>query len=257
MMTDATRPRRRTGRTIAIVAIIVVVLAALLVAAEAIARSAVASTVRSLVVTQVGLPADQQVDVEVPGIVLPQLLTGRLDRVTVSAPDVALGPLTGDVLVDLQDVPVADNAPAEGGSASVRLDPDQLRSLLAQIPNFPADTVDTAAPDLTLSTQLSVFGIAIPVGISATPGAADGDLTLTPTSFDLAGNRVDADTLRGQVGGVADGVLRTWSLCIADRLPAGLALESVSVQGSDVVATFAVDGRIINDPALQQNGTCG
>jgi hypothetical protein len=256
-MTDAARPRRRTGRTIAIVAIILVVLTALPAAAEAIARSVVVNTVRSLVVQQVGLPSDQRVDVEVPGIVLPQLLTGRLDEVAVSASDVVLGPLTGDVRVDLQDVPVAGDAPAAGGSASVRLAPDQLRALLSQIPDFPADTVDTTAPDLTLSTQLSVFGIAIPVGISVTPGVTDGDLTLTPTSFELAGNRVDADTLRGQVGGVADGVLRTWSLCIADRLPAGLTLTSVSVQGADVVATLDIDGRIINDPTLQQNGTCG
>ena len=256
-MTDATRPRRRAGRTIAIVAVVVVVIAALLVAAEAIARSAVAGTVRSLVVQQVGLPADQQVDVEVPGLVLPQLVAGTLGQVAVSAPDVALGPLTGDVRVDLQDVPVAGNAPAAGGSASVRLDPDQLRALLSQIPDFPADTVDTAAPDLTLSTELSVFGIPIPVGISATPGAADGDLTLTPTAFDLGGNRVDADTVRGQFGGVADGILQTRSLCIADRLPAGLTLDTVTVQGRDVVATFAVDGRLLNDPNLQQNGTCG
>jgi hypothetical protein len=151
----------------------------------------------------------------------------------------------------------AGDALAAGGSASVRLDPDQLRALLAQIPDFPADTVGTAAPDVTLSTEFSVFGISIPVGISATPGAADGDLTLTPTAFDLGGNRVDADTLRGQLGGVADRAVQTWRLCIADRLPAGLTLDGVSVQGEDVVATFAIDGRLLNDPALQQNGTCG
>ncbi|MCT2086383.1 DUF2993 domain-containing protein [Microbacterium enclense] len=256
-MTDATHPRRRTGRMIAIVVIVLVVIAGVLVAAEVIARSAVANTVRSLVVQQVGLPADQQVDVAVPGIVLPQLVKGRLDQVAVSAPDVVLGPLNGDVRVDLQDVPVAGDAPAAGGSASVRLAPDQLRALLAQIPDFPADTVDTAAPDVTLSTEFSVFGISIPVGISATPGAADGDLTLTPTAFDLGGNRVDADTLRGQLGGVTDRAVQTWRLCIADRLPAGLTLDGVSVQGEDVVATFAIDGRLLNDPALQQNGTCG
>lgn len=256
-MTDATRPRRRTGRTIAVIAVIVAVVAGLLVAAEAIARSAVSSTVRSLVVQQVGLPADQPVDVEVPGIVLPQLISGRLGEVGVSADDVALGPLTGDVRVQLQDVPVAGDAAASGGSASVRLDPAQLRALLSQIPDFPADTVGTAAPDLTLSTEFAVFGIPIPVGISATPGAADGDLTLTPSSFELGGNRVDADTLRGQLGGVADGALRTWSLCVADRLPAGLTLDSVTVQGEDLVATFAVDGGLLVDPALQQNGTCG
>lgn len=256
-MTDATRPRRRTGRTIAIVAVIVVVVAGLLVAAEAIARSAVASTVRSLVVQKVGLPADQPVDVEVPGIVLPQLISGRLDEVGVSADDVAIGSLTGDVRVRLQGVPVAGGAAASGGSASVRLDPAQLRALLSQIPDFPSDTVGTAAPDVTLSTRFSVFGVPIPVGISLTPGAAGGDLTFTPSSFELGGNRVDAETLRGQLGGVADGALRTWNLCIADRLPAGLTLDSVTVQGDDLVAMFAIDGGLLDDPALQQNGTCG
>ena len=117
-------------------------------------------------------------------------------------------------------------------------------------------TIGTAAPDVTHSTQFSVFGVPIPVGISLTPGAADGDLTLTPSSFELGGNRVDAETLRGQLGGVADGALRTWNLCIADRLPAGLTLDSVTVQGDDLVAMFAIDGGLLDDPALQQNGTC-
>lgn len=256
-MTDAERPRRTTRRWIAVLVIAVVVVSGLLVAAEVIARSVVTSTVRSLVVDNVGLPADQQVDVEVPGLVLPQVIAGRLGEVTVSSPDVALGPLTGDVRVQLQDVPISGDAPAEDGAASVRLDPDQLRTLLSQIADFPAETVGIAAPDLTLSTEVSVFGIGIPVGISAIPGASGGDLTLTPSSFELGGNRVDADTLRGQLGGVADGVLRTWNLCIADQLPAGLTLTSVTVQGEDVVATFAVDGALLSDPALQQNGSCG
>ena len=256
-MTDATTPRRRTGRWIAVIVVVVVLLIGAVVAAEFIARSVVTSTVRSLVVQNLGIPDDQDVNVQVAGLVLPQVITGRLDEVAVSSDDVTLGPITGDVRVDLRGVPVSAGAAVDGGVASVRLDQDQLRALLGQLPDLPAGTVSVAAPDVTFETSLSLFGIAIPVGVAVTPGAADGDLTLTPASFQVAGNELDADTLRGQFGGVADPILQTRSLCIADRLPAGLTLTSATVQGQDLVATFDVAGGIVNDPALQADGTCG
>lgn len=256
-MTDATTPRRRTGRWIAVIVVVVVLLAAAVVAAEFIARSVVTSTVRSLVVSNVGLPDDQDVDVQVAGLVLPQVIGGRLDEVTVASDDVTLGPITGDVRVDLRGVPVSAGSAADGGVASVRLDQEQLRALLAEVPDLPAGTVNVAAPDVSFKTSLSLFGIGIPVGVTVTPGAADGDLTLTPSAFEVAGNALDADTLRGQFGGVADSILQTRSLCIADRLPAGLTLTSATVQGQDLVATFDIAGGIVNDPALQADGTCG
>jgi len=256
-MTDATAPRRRTRRWIAVLVVVVVLLAGALVAAEFIARSAVTSTVRSLVVKNVGLSDDQNVDVSVAGLVLPQLLGGRLDEVAVSSNDVTLGPITGDVRVDLRGVPISGGAAADGGVASVRLDQEQLKALLAEVPDLPASTVALAAPDVNLETSLSLFGISIPVGVGVTPGAAAGELTLTPSSFQVGGNAIDADTLRGQFGGVADAVVNTTSLCIADRLPRGLTLTSATVQGQDLVAMFDVAGGILNDPALQSDGTCG
>ncbi|WP_295779632.1 DUF2993 domain-containing protein [uncultured Microbacterium sp.] len=251
------RPRRRTGRIVAVLVVLVVLLAAAVVAAEFIARSVVTSTVRSLVVKNVGLPADQDVDVQLAGLVLPQVIAGRLDEVAVASDDVALGPITGDVRVDLRGVPIAGDSAAEGGSASVRLDREQLRALLSQIPNLPAGTVDVAAPDVSFETTVTLFGVGIPVGVTATPGAAEGDLTLTPSGFRIAGNVIDAETLRGQFGGVADPLVQTQSLCIADRLPAGLTLTSATAQGQDLVATFDIAGALLNDPALQADGTCG
>lgn len=256
-MTDAARPRRRTGRWIAVLLVLAVLLAALVVAAEFIARSVVTGTVRALVVEKVGLPADQPVDVELAGLVLPQLVSGRLDDVQVASDDVALGPLTGDVRVEMQGVPIDGASAATGGTATVRLDEAQLRELLGRLDGFPADGLTVAAPDVSVSTDISVLGIPIPVGISLTPGAADGQLTLTPSAFRLAGNEVDADTLRSQLGGLADAVLETRSVCIADQLPRALTLTSMSAQGSDVVASFAIDGAILNDPAQQENGSCG
>ena len=257
-MTDATAPRpRKNRRWIAILIVVVVLVGGAVVAAEFIARSVVASTVRSLVVKHVGLPDDQNVDVSVAGIVLPQVLGGRLDDVTITSNDVTLGPITGDVRVEMQGVPTSGGAAADGGTASVQLNQDQLRTLLAQIPGFPSGTVQMADPDLTLTNELSVFGVGIPVGVSVTPGASNGDLTLTPAGFELGGNSIDAETLRAQFGGVADAVLGTQSLCIADRLPAALTLTSATVQGQDLVAGFIIDGGVLNHPALQRDGSCG
>ncbi|MDF2045189.1 DUF2993 domain-containing protein [Microbacterium sp. Kw_RZR3] len=257
-MTDATaRTPRKNGRWIAILIVVVVVVAGAAVAAEFIARSVVSNTVRSLVVEKIGLPDDQDVDVELGGVILPQLLTGRLDDVTITSDDVTLGPITGDVRAEMKGVPVSGGGAADGGTASIRLDEQQLRTLLAQIPDFPSGTVAMAAPDLTFTNELSVFGVGIPVGVSVTPGASNGDLTLTPTGFQLGGNSIDADTLRAQFGGVADVVLRSQSLCFADRLPAALTLTSATVQGQNLVASFDIDGEVLNDPALQRDGSCG
>ncbi|KAA9150143.1 DUF2993 domain-containing protein [Microbacterium lushaniae] len=252
------RPRRRSRRWPWIVTLVIVLalVAAAALGAEALARGAVQTGVRQIVVTQLDLPADQEVDVEVEGIVLLQLLSGRLDRITVASDDVALGPVTGDVHVALTEVPLSADAAAGPGTATVRLDEEQLRSLLATIDGFPADTLGIAAPDLTIGTELSVFGAAFPIGVALLPGAAEGDLTLTPTRFTLGETDVDADALRAQFGGVADAVLRTWDVCIAEHLPAALTLTSVQVDGDTLVAGFDIDGALVIDPDLRASGSC-
>jgi hypothetical protein len=67
---------------------------------------------------------------------------------------------------------------------------------------------------------------------------------------------VTAEGLREQFGGLADAVLRDWTVCIAEYIPAGLTLTSIAVEGHQVVADFDVDGQIVSDTELQSNGTC-
>lgn len=237
----------------------VAVLALMVVAwfvAEWIAKDFVTKSIRTLIVTQLALPEDQEVDVTVEGMVLPQLISGTLDEVTVASDDVAIGPTTGDVTVHAQGIPIRADAPAEAGSASVRLDADQLKALLSSIEGFPADSVELAEPDVTMSTELSLFGLAVPIGVSLTPGVNEGDLVLTPAGFQIADAEFTAEGLRDQFGALADAVLRDWTVCIADDLPAGVTLSSVAVQGDELVVDLTVDGRIITDPALQAKGTC-
>ncbi|MFG6403447.1 DUF2993 domain-containing protein [Microbacterium sp. P04] len=251
-------PRRRKRRVwpwLVTLLIVVVLLVGAAIGAEWLARGVVTGGIRTLVVQQLGL-SGSEVDVEVEGIVIPQVISGTLDDVTISSPDVSLGELSGDVSVNITDMPIRADAAAGPGSAVVRLDETQLRALLATVDGFPADSVGIAAPDVTVSTDLTFFGVGIPVSAGLLPGVADGDLTLTPQRFTVGGAEVTADGLRSQFGGIADSVLRTWDICIAQYLPAALSLTGVSTEGSEVIANFDIDGAVVVDPLLRQDGTC-
>jgi hypothetical protein len=78
---DAGTVRRRRGAWPWIIAFVIVagLAVAAWFAAEAIARQLVSSVVRDQVRTQLSLPADQPIDVDMAGAVIPQLLAGSLD----------------------------------------------------------------------------------------------------------------------------------------------------------------------------------
>lgn len=225
-------------------------------AGEWIARDIVTNTIREQVITQLSLPADQQIDVVVEGAVLPQLIRGSLDDVTVSSEDVALDAFVGDVTVHAQDIALRDASGAAEASATVVLDEEQLRTLLSTVQDFPTESLALAEPDVTMSTELSVFGLAVPVGVALTPSAVDGDIVLTPASLQVAGNQISAADLSDRFGGVADAVLRDWTICIAEYVPAGVELSAIEVSGDQVVADLDIDGAIVSDPALQETGAC-
>ena len=81
-------------------------------------------------------------------------------------------------------------------------------------------------------------------------------IVLTPSRLSLGEGDFSADELRDRFGSIADSVLRDWTICIAEYIPAGVTLTDVKVEGGEVVADFDVDGRIVSDPQLLENGTC-
>ena len=224
---------------------------------EAVARDLVTRTVREQVITTLALPPDQQIDVEVAGAVLPQLIRGTLEDLSISSDDVTIGPLTGDIAVDVQGVPIRGDADLAAGSGTVTLDAAQLQGLLSGLENVP-DGAELAldAPDVRLSTSFPVFGVEVPVTVAVVPSAVAGDLALTPSAVSVAGSELTADGVRDQFGGLADGVLRTWTVCIAGDLPAGITLTDLVVEGDRLRGSFAIDPAIVRDASLQQNGTC-
>lgn len=252
-------PRRRRRAWPWVVALIIVVGLAVVAwfVAEAVARDLVQQTVKQEIRERLSLPADHPIDVTVPGVLIPQLLGGSLDEITVSSEDVPVGEYEGDVTVTATDVPIRQGADIGGATATVTLDEEQLRGLLSAVENFPAETVSLAEPDISVATELQLFGAGFPVGVTLAPSIADGDIVLTPTSFELAGAQIDASQLSEQFGQLADVVVRDWTFCLAEYIPAGVTLTDVQVDGDVLVADAEVDGAIVTDPALQANGTCG
>ena len=251
----SSRPRRKVWPWVLGFGIVVGLAIAAWFAGEAIAKDLVTKTIRDQVVTQFALPADQDVEVTVPGAMIPQLISGSLGEVVIASDDVPLESFTGDVMVTAHDVPIGGG---EMGSAAatVTLDEQQLRTLMSTVDGFPADSLALDAPDIAMATELSLFGAEIPVAVSLTPTAVDGDLVLSPASLQLAGAEITADGLRQQFGRLANVVLRDWTVCLAQYIPAGLTLTTVTVEGDQVVADFDIDGAMISDPDLQENGTC-
>lgn len=223
---------------------------------EQIARGIVSGIVRDQVVRQLELPADQAIEVEIPGQILPQLIVGRLDELAISSDEVTLGAITGDVVVHATGVPTRGTADVASARAELTLDEKQLRTLLATMDGLPSDTVSLAPPNLSVSFDLTLLGFTVPVGVSLTPGAQDGDLVLTPSSVRIGGAEVPATAVAQQFGPIAGAVLRDWRVCVASYLPAGVTLTDVVVRPGVVSVGVAIDGGIIRDPALQRKGSC-
>ncbi|WP_404432005.1 DUF2993 domain-containing protein [Microbacterium lacus] len=251
-------PRRRRTGWGWVVALVIV--AALAVGAwfigEAIARDLVTKTIREQIVSELALPADHPVDVSVPGAILPQLIGGTLDEISIASDDVTIGPMTADITLQATEVPVRGNGEIDGASGTVRIDEEQLRTLMETVDQFPAETLGLDAPNLTMSIELTFFGISIPIAVALTPSAVDGGIVLTPQSLQLAGAEISADALRDRFGAVADIVIRDWPVCVAQYLPAGLSLTGMRVDGEVVVADFDVAQDVLTNPAQLENGSC-
>lgn len=254
---DAPRRRRGPWPWIISIVVLVVLLGGAFLAGEWLARDVTERAVRTQVDEAIGLAPDQQIDVDIDGWLLLQLLSGRLDRVAISSDDVSYGDLSAAVDVELRGLPIRDEAPIDGGEFTVRLDEQQLRALLAQIDGFPADVVSFQDDDLQFALPYSVFGVEGEIGVTLAPGIEAGALTLAPETLFLGGASVSADELRAQLGPLADTALRTWTICLADEFPAALTLTDVQVASGTLAATGDVDPNVLVDASLSEPGACG
>jgi len=254
---EAPRRRRRWPWFVALVVVLGLLVVAWFIA-DSLIRGLVTTAVRAGVVQQLGLPADQQVDVEIEGMMVPQLVGGTFHDVTVSSDDVALDGTAADVSVQLNDVEYRGDTPGKmaSGTAVVTFDQAQLQSLLQNVDGLPTSSVGLKEPDITATVSLSVFGAKVPVGVAMEPSASNGALVLTPQSFSVAGATMTAADVSSRFGSLAGALTQPRSICIADRLPAGVTLTGMKVAGDTLVADLSINGDLAVDTSLQQKGTC-
>jgi len=251
------RPRRRVWPwLVAVAAVLVVIAVVIIVIVETVVRSNIESGIASQVRTGLELPADQPVDVSIEGPLTLQLLTGSLDDLRLSSDDVPLGPTTADVEVTLRGVSTAAPYTVGVGAATVILDQSQVAALTDSVAQIDILELALEDPAIVVGTELSLFGFGIPVSLSLVPSAQAGELVLRPESLQVSGLAVTADGVRQQFGAIADPILQDWRICVAEYLPAGATLTAASVTDDHLVATFDIDGRMLDDATLQQNGTC-
>lgn len=251
--TDA-RAARKRARWPWVLGIVLVVLIGLIVTAELVARAVLPGIVRSVVIEELDLPADQQLDVTAGGILLPQLIAGRLDRLDLSTDAVTLEGITGAADVTATGVPLR-GGDLSGATGTIRIGQDEFLTLLEGT-ELPVDSVEFDAPDATLGGSFSVFGTSVPISVTLTPGAVDGDLELTPVELTVGGLAVDLDQVGSTLGSAGDSFTQPQRICIADQLPAGLTLTGLEIVGNDAVIDVDVDGAIGTDDALVEKGVC-
>ena len=240
----------------AAVVIVIVIVVVVVVIVETVLRSTIEAGIADQVRTRLELPADQPVDVSVEGALTLQLLTGSLDDLRLSSEDVPLGPTTADVDVALRGVSTTAPYTVGAGVATVTLDQAQVAALTDSVAQIDIVELTLEDPAIVVGTELSLFGFGIPISLSLVPSAEAGELVLRPDSLQVSGLAVTADGVRDQFGSLADPILQDWQICVAQYLPAAATLTAASVTGAELVATFDIDGRTLNETALQQNGTC-
>lgn len=247
--------RRLTPWLISAGVVIVLAVAAWFVA-EQVARGILSNTVRDKLISELALPKGQPIAIDVAGAVLPQLIGGTISNATVTSHDVTLGDFTGDVVVHAAGVPVRGSGPIRKASATVSVTQPQLQKLLSNVEGFPADKLSLDAPDLAFNVDLNLLAVTVPLGVTLEPSAENGELVLTPQTLRAGGTEISAQALAQQFGPLVSSFVKHWTVCVAAYIPAGVSLSTVAVSGSNLVADFAIDGRIVSDKALQQKGTC-
>src|SRR5690606_19572487 len=154
--------------------------------------------------SMLSLEPGQPVNVDIGGSLLAlQLWAQRLERVEVSAQDVSLGELTGDLHLTATGVPIDTAQPFERVEAHVRVDEELVAQITSQVTVAVVCSVELEEPLVKMGTTVKfpavvVFGVTVipefsfDVGVGMEPFVADGKIAFTPVSFEVDGNELSA-----------------------------------------------------------------
>jgi hypothetical protein len=251
---EATPRRKHPGRTALIwVVSVVVVLAVLVVVAEFVLRGVVDRMIAEQVEKALPKGTTGQVHAHADGVVIPQLLAGDLDDVTITSRRITVQGIPLAVRATAHDVPVDGQGSTGAVDGRVTLAGSAIKDL---------GVLDQVAGDIALrkggiaySGSTKFLGYQIDYRVLADLAAASNGkgITVTPQKVSVTNDQLGID-----IGGAVPGLSgRAVDVCTAKYLPAALRLRTIDITGSDASVRVTAAHLPLSEEGLRTTGSCG
>ncbi|WP_044438733.1 DUF2993 domain-containing protein [Agreia bicolorata] len=240
--------RRKTGIFVAL-SVVLVLIAAIVVAdvglrayAEEKASSEMASSLPDTV--------DGKIDVKIGGFsFLQQYLSGSFDQVTLDAPGLSVDGVPVDAHVVATGVPTDLSKPVGAVSARLTLSEDAVNSVI-EVPGSAALTLDNQA--VGYDGSITLLGLSLHYLVTAGVSVTADSVVLTPETAKLTAGSAVVDA-SGALNAVLD---RSIPLCVANYLPQGVELKSLSIVPGSATVTLGASDFTVDEASLRTVGTC-
>ncbi len=248
----ARRGISRTARVWITITAIVVGLIAVVVVVDVVARGLAEQRVAAEIRSNLPEGVEGDVDVSIGGFsVIAQYLSGTVDQVTLTAPELTVDGAPLDVTMVAQGVPVDLASPVRELDAVIEADEDSINQLVSVAGIDSGVTLGDGT--VGYDGEVDLLGFQVSYSVTAQPTAAGDSVLLEPVNVEVGagGSVIDVSGIIERLG-IGD----PFTVCIADRLPQGLELDAITVTPG--VARVELSGQDIalDSASLQQTGSC-
>ena len=257
----AATPKRKPRWWLRIIAALFAI-AALAGLAELGLRAIIPNVIAGLVRENLHLSAKHPVEVELGGSALLHALAGTVGDVTLRVP--ALKVMDGievDMAATAASIPFnPGNGEIKGASASATIPSSDMSALVSLVSNGFIDEGTVRNGEIELGRTMQMFGWDTQIAASLALSIQDGDVLIDPAEIKAAGFDRTVDPLRPLLGEAAATLRDTHTLCVRDKLPAGITLTDIDLRANGeggqatVTATLAPD--LLSNPKQMQMGSC-
>lgn len=231
---------------------VVLLVVALAVVAELVLRQVVDRTIADRVESSLPQGTTGRVVADAHGLVIPQLVAGRLDDVDLDAADLTVQGVPMSVDATVHDLPISGTGRTGSAVGTVRLTAAAVRR--ARVLDQVGGDVRLRDGGIAYSGSTRFLGTHIDYAVTAgVRAAADGrGVVVTPRQVRITNSALGID-----VGGSIPGVTGTpVPVCTASSLPAALRLRAIHLTAA--AATVRIDAAHVplSEDALRTTGSC-
>lgn len=246
------RRQGRAARAWITVIAVVVVLGGLLVVADVVVRNIAEQQVADQLEQNLPDGVEGDVDVTIGGLsVIAQYLSGSMDRVELSAPELTVAGVPISVDVEARDVPPGLDAPVGHVTATIEAD----EAAVNQLVRVPGVRGELAFGEGTVgySDTVEVFGLPIDYTATARPVAAGEQVLLEPVDVEVGagGGVIDVSDLVDRLMG--DDPI---PVCVAEYLPEGVEVNDIQIGAGTATVRLEAQGIALDEASLARSGSC-